>query len=87
METLRKDPIPVETSEQNTVGTENVEPLSALQTLNHSLATEAVRAVAIDLAKPQKRKKKSKPPTVSAKKIKLLDNPVTPGSVPEVRFC
>jgi len=87
METLRKDPIPLETSEQNTVGTENADPGNALQTLNHSLATEAADAVAIDLAKPQKRKKKSKPSAVSAKKIKLLDNPVTPGSVPEVRFC
>jgi len=78
----------METTEQNTVGTENADPGNALQILNHSLATEAADAVAIDLeTEPQKKKsKKSKPPTVSLKKIKLHHDPIDGFVQPEVRF-
>jgi len=77
----------METTEQNTVGRENADPGNALQILNHSLATEAADAVAIDLeTEPQKKKKKSKPSAVSLKKIKLHHDPIDGFVQPEVRF-
>jgi len=66
----------METTEQNTVGRENADPGNALQILNHSLATEAADAVAIDLeTEPQKKKKKSKPPSSFAQKDQTPPRP------------
>jgi len=79
----------METTEQNTVGTENADPGNALQILNHSLATEAADAVAIDLeTEPQKKKKNSivRKAAVSLKKIKLHHDPIDGFVQPEVRF-